>query len=65
MRFTRGLGISAASLAMKSERERAREIMGSQFDIKLFHHVVLGSGIRPLLEVRTDVRNWSQRETIP
>ncbi|MFT7561134.1 MAG: hypothetical protein ACI93R_003059 [Flavobacteriales bacterium] len=47
------------------ERKRAREIMGSRFDIKEFHNVVFGSGLRSLHEVRADIRNWVELLAMP
>ncbi|WDI32224.1 DUF885 domain-containing protein [Hyphococcus flavus] len=44
-----------------TEREQAREMLGEKFDIKDFHDVVLSPGVRPLPQVRTDVRAWVQR----
>jgi len=41
-----------------NERKRARNIMGTDFDIKEFHDVVLGAGTRPLPLVRQDIRAW-------
>ncbi|WP_086930259.1 DUF885 domain-containing protein [Agarilytica rhodophyticola] len=41
-----------------TERKRAQEIMGSAFDIKAFHEVVLKAGARPLSIVQNDIRAW-------
>jgi len=43
-----------------SERERARNIMGSLFDISEFHDVILEPGVRALPQVRADIRAWVQ-----
>lgn len=43
-----------------SERKRARNIMGSVFDIAAFHDVILEPGVRPLPQVRKDIRAWVQ-----
>lgn len=48
-----------------SERERARQILGRQFDIKQFHHVVLEPGLRSLAEVQADIRKWVNMKTTP
>ncbi|WDD97532.1 DUF885 domain-containing protein [Thalassomonas actiniarum] len=45
-----------------SERIRAREIIGDTFDIAAFHDVILKPGVRPLPQVRADIRAWVQRE---
>ena len=39
-----------------SERKRARVILGDAFDIAAFHDVILQSGVRPLPQVREDIR---------
>ena len=41
-----------------NERKRAREVMGTTFDIKAFHDIVLGAGARPLSVVQDDIRAW-------
>lgn len=41
-----------------SERQRARQILGRQFNIKQFHHVVLEPGLRALAQVQADIRQW-------
>jgi len=43
-----------------SERNSAREIMGSLFDIAEFHDVILEPGVRSLPQVRDDIRAWVQ-----
>ncbi len=43
-----------------SERNNARKIMGSLFDISDFHDVILGPGVRTLPQVREDIRAWVQ-----
>jgi uncharacterized protein (DUF885 family) len=42
-----------------SERKRARNIIGSTFDIAAFHDVILTSGVRSLPQVRKDIRVWA------
>ena len=44
-----------------SERKRARNIMGSVFDITAFHDVILEPGVRALPQVREDIRSWVQK----
>ncbi|MCL1059348.1 DUF885 domain-containing protein [Shewanella gelidimarina] len=43
-----------------SERKRARELLGNDFNIAAFHDVILEAGVRPLSEVRDDIRLWIQ-----
>jgi len=43
-----------------SERQRARNILGEKFVISEFHDVILKPGVRPLPEVREDIRTWVQ-----
>ena len=43
-----------------SERNSARNIMGSLFDISEFHDVILEPGVRALPQVREDIRSWVQ-----
>jgi len=43
-----------------SERKRANDIMGDAFDIAAFHDVILEPGVRPLPEVRENIRAWVQ-----
>jgi uncharacterized protein (DUF885 family) len=39
-------------------RERARAALGDRFDIKAFHAVVVGPGLRPLSKVEAEVDAW-------
>jgi len=43
-----------------SERKSAQNIMGTLFDISEFHDVILEPGVRPLPQVREDIRAWVQ-----
>lgn len=43
-----------------SERKRARELLGDDFNIAAFHDVILEAGVRPLSEVRDGIRLWVQ-----
>jgi len=43
-----------------SERKRARDIMGAAFNITEFHDIILEPGVRPLPQVREDIRAWVQ-----
>lgn len=51
--------ILGADLIM-SERKRAKDILGSDFDISEFHHAILEPGVRPLPQVREDINTWIQ-----
>jgi uncharacterized protein (DUF885 family) len=44
-------------------RESARSTLGTRFDIRDFHEVVLGSGAMPLQILEWHVRQWTDRET--
>lgn len=44
-----------------SERENARAAMGDRFDIRAFHEVVLAPGVRPLPQLREEIRAWAQQ----
>ncbi len=41
-----------------SERERARQALGSRFDLREYHHVVLESGYLPLWALEERVSRW-------
>lgn len=41
-----------------SERERARQALGSRFDIRTFHRIALGSGYVPLWALEQNVSAW-------
>jgi len=43
-----------------SERKSAQKTMGNLFDISEFHDVILEPGVRPLPQVREDIRAWVQ-----
>lgn len=45
-----------------SERERARKLLGGSFDIRAFHDAVLAPGVRPLPQVRDDIRAWVEEQ---
>lgn len=47
-----------------SERNSARNIMGSLFDISEFHDVILEPGVRALPQVREDIRAWVQLASV-
>lgn len=39
-------------------RDRARQALGENFDIKAFHDLILLPGARPMSIVEKDVQNW-------
>ncbi|WP_425411039.1 DUF885 domain-containing protein [Hyphococcus sp.] len=45
-----------------SERETARAALGEAFDIKAFHDAVLLPGVRPLPQLREDIRAWTEKQ---
>jgi uncharacterized protein (DUF885 family) len=45
-------------LKIVSERERARQALGSRFDLREYHHVVLEGGYLPLWAVEDQVSRW-------
>jgi len=51
--------ILGADLIM-SERERAKILIGSMFNLAEFHDVILVPGVRSLPKVREDIRAWVQ-----
>jgi uncharacterized protein (DUF885 family) len=51
-------GHNTGGLKILAMRERARERLGDQFDIKEFHNVVLGHGIVPISVLESVVNDW-------
>ena len=43
-------------------RRYAEKSMGSRFDIRKFHDVVLGKGYRPLEQMYKDVVAWADQQ---
>lgn len=41
-----------------SERDKAMAVLGEAFDLAQFHDVILQEGVRPLPQVRNDIRRW-------
>jgi uncharacterized protein (DUF885 family) len=52
------LGYKIGMLKIQSLRERAKETLGSKFDIKDFHDVVLTGGPVPLSVLETRIDQW-------
>lgn len=52
------LGYMLGADLILSERGRARGILGKDFDLAVFHDVILQKGVRPLPQVRDDIRIW-------
>lgn len=52
------LGYKVGQLKIMELRAFAKEQLGSQFDIRQFHDVVLGSGSLPLDTLEKQVKNW-------
>jgi uncharacterized protein (DUF885 family) len=49
-------------LKFVAERERARQALGSRFDLREYHHVVLESGYLPLWALEDRVSRWIASE---
>ena len=43
---------------IRRARARAERALGSRFDVRVFHRIVLAPGPRPLAEVDLDVDAW-------
>ena len=52
------LGYKIGQLKLLDLRQRARTELGARFDIKKFHHLILGSGAVPLDVLDTKVAGW-------
>lgn len=56
------LGYKLGALKIQALRERARQRLGSRFDIAAFHDTVLGEGPLPLAVLEAHVDRWIARE---
>lgn len=52
------LGYKMGMLKILELRERAREAMGDDFDIKAFHDIILGKGSMPMVVVEQRIDDW-------
>jgi uncharacterized protein (DUF885 family) len=52
------LAYKLGELTIRRLRDEAEEALGSRFDIREFHHVVLRNGSIPLPVLEAEVRTW-------
>jgi len=52
------LGYKIGALTIQRLRRKARDILGSRFDIRAFHDQVLGSGALPLPILEAKLDRW-------
>ncbi|MFT7235317.1 MAG: hypothetical protein ACI9QV_000891 [Methylophagaceae bacterium] len=46
------------------ERELAKKLLDEDFNLKLFHDIVVVPGVRPLPELRADIRDWARNAKV-
>jgi uncharacterized protein (DUF885 family) len=56
------LGYKMGMMKILELRERAREALGEQFDIRAFHDVVIGRGAMPLPVLEQQVEAWIEEQ---
>jgi uncharacterized protein (DUF885 family) len=56
------LGYKIGSLKMWELRKKAEKTLGEKFDIRQFHHAILGSGTMPLFLLEKHVEHFIKKE---
>ncbi len=59
------LAYKTGQMKISELRAEAERVLGSSFDLRRFHDVVLGSGAVPLTVLEENVRSWIGREDAP
>ncbi|MBW8001871.1 MAG: DUF885 domain-containing protein [Planctomycetes bacterium] len=58
------LGYKIGELKIQELRKKCEERLGSDFDIRKFHSVVLGSGAVPLGVLETNINEWLEEQSL-
>ena len=58
------LGYKVGMMKILARRERAREALGDEFDIRAFHDVVIGRGPMPLSILERQVEAWLANDNV-
>jgi uncharacterized protein (DUF885 family) len=56
------LSYKTGGMVFRSLRKEARNLLGPQFDLRVFHDHVLDQGCMPLQALGEVVRDWTQRQ---